>query len=71
MVRRIRYFAARHPADAQAAPHGAFFPLNCLDLSHIANYDQAVYQDSLANGKVDAILGKMSDSQAIFPGQEN
>lgn len=71
MEQRIRYFAARRSIGPQGAPHGAFFISEGMDLGSTVNGNQAVYQDGLANGKVDAANRKMFEFQAIVPGQEN
>ena len=70
---RIRYFAAglyadgNHTADA-LAPHGAFFPKEPAVFRQAANYDQAVYQDGLGNGKPGSIETELSAEQASLPG---
>lgn len=69
---RMRYFAAAYfPNSAEAAPYGAFVPSNNREFSNSANYDQAVYQDGLDDGKLDAVFDVDCNLTITQSGQEN
>jgi hypothetical protein len=69
---RIHYFAAAlFPITAETAPYGAFLPCDNTEFSNSAIYDQAVYQDGLGDGKLDAIFSAVSELQKTKLGQEN
>ncbi len=69
---RIQYFAAAlFPHAAVTKPYGAFLPKNKTEFGNPANYDQAVYQDNLVNGKLDSVSSVKSELQITKSGQEN
>ncbi len=68
---RARYFAGLHSSDQLATmPHGAFFPGTVTEAKGSVNYDQAVYQDGLVNGKPVGLSVNSSDNLALKLGQE-
>jgi hypothetical protein len=72
LQQRMQFFAnSNQPIIPETTPYGSFFPGTSTNLSTCAIYDQAVYQDGLANGKVDGVKIILSDNLALKPGHEN
>jgi hypothetical protein len=72
LVSRIRYFAGSHSLDtAKTGPYGAFLPKNNIELGTPANYDQAVYQNGLDDGKLQGLFVAELETVKTQSGQEN